>query len=43
MMKSILPNKVKINNKIDGIRIKSNLTTNETILFTEKKFFFIKL
>ena len=38
--KHILPNNVKINNTIDDIRLKSNLNTNQTLLFTEKSFFY---
>ena len=40
MLKSFLPGKIKVNNTIDDIRLKSNLTTNKTIKFT-KKFFFL--
>ena len=36
----ILPDKVKINVTIDDIRLKSNLKTNQTLLFTEKSFFY---
>ena len=39
MLKSLLPGKVKVNNTIDDIRLKSNLATNKTIKFTEKLFF----
>ena len=40
MLKSLLPNEVKVNITIDDFRLKSNLTTNKTIRFT-KKFFFL--
>ena len=43
MLKSLLPNDVKINITIDDIRLKSNLTTNETFRFTEKSFFYTTL
>ena len=36
----ILPDNVKINVTIDDIRLKSNLKTNQTLLFTEKSFFY---
>ena len=36
----ILPNNVKINVTIDDIRLKSNLKINQTLLFTEKSFFY---
>ena len=36
----ILPDNVKINITIDDIRLKSNLKTNQTLLFTEKSFFY---
>ena len=36
----ILPDNVKINVTIDDIRLKSNLKTNQTLLFTEKTFFY---
>ena len=35
----ILPDNVKLSVKIDDIRIKSNLKTNQTLFFTEKSFF----
>ena len=40
MLRCLLLDKVKINFKIDDIRLKSNLTTNKTIRFTKKKYFF---
>ena len=39
-LKHILPNNVKINITIDDIRLKSNLAFNQTLLFTEKSFFY---
>ena len=36
MLKSLLPGKVKVNITIDDTRLKSNLTNNKTIRFTEK-------
>ena len=36
----ILPDNVKINLTIDDIRLKSNLKINQTLLFTEKSFFY---
>ena len=39
MLKSLLPDKVKVDITIDDIRLRSNLTTNKTIRFTEKSFF----
>ena len=39
-LKHILPNNVKINITIDDIRLKSNLGINQTLLFTEKSFFY---
>ena len=38
-LKYILPDNVKISVTIDDIRLKSNLKTNQTIIFTEKSFF----
>ena len=38
-LKYILPNNVKVNITIDDIRLKSNLKTNQTLLFTNKSFF----
>ena len=38
-LKHILPNNVKISITIDDIRLKSNLKTNQTLIFTEKSFF----
>ena len=39
MLKSLLPIEVKVIIIIDDIRLKSNLTTNETIKFTKKSIF----
>ena len=39
-LKYILPNTVKVNITIDDIRLKSNLKTNQTLIFTEKSFFY---
>ena len=38
-LKHILPDNVKVNVTIDDIRLKSNLKTNQTLIFTEKSFF----
>ena len=38
--KHILPNNVKVNITIDDNRLKSNLKINQTLLFTEKFFFY---
>ena len=39
-LKHILPNNVKINITIDDIRLKSSLKTNQTLIFTERCFFY---
>ena len=39
-LKHILPDNVKIDITIDDIRLKSNLKTNQTLLFTNKSFFY---
>ena len=39
-LKYILPYNVKVNVTIDDIRLKSNLKTNQTLIFTEKSFFY---
>ena len=39
-LKHILPNNVKVNVTIDDIRLKSNLKINQTLIFTEKSFFY---
>ena len=38
--KSILPNNVKVDITIDDIRLKSNLKINQTLIFTERSFFY---
>ena len=39
-LKSFLPDNVKVNITIDDIKLKSNLNTNRTLLFTKKSFFY---
>ena len=39
-LKHILPDSVKVSVTIDDIRLKSNLRINQTLLFTEKSFFY---
>ena len=39
-LKHILPDNVKVNITIDDIRLKSNLKINQTLMFTEKSFFY---
>ena len=39
MLKSSVPNEVKVNINIDDFTLRSNLTSNETIKFTTKTFF----
>ena len=39
-LKYILPDNVKVTITIDDIRLKSNIKTNQTLIFTEKSFFF---
>ena len=39
-LKYILPDNVKVNVTKDDIRLKSNLKTNQTLIFTEKSFFY---
>ena len=41
MLKSLLPNKLKINITSDNIRLQPNLTTNKTIRFTKIFFYTI--
>ena len=43
MFKSLLPKEVKVDITIDDIRLKSNLTTDKTIMFTKKSFFYKNL
>ena len=40
MLKSLIPDEVKVNITIDDIRLRSNLTSNETIRFTKKPLFY---
>ena len=40
ILKYILPDNVKVNVTIDDIRLKANLKTNQTLIFTEKSFFY---
>ena len=42
-LKYILPYDVKVTITIDDIRLKSNLKTNQTLIFTEKSFFYTLL
>ena len=42
-LKSLLPKEVKVNITIDDVRLKSNLTTNKSIRFTKKSFFYVIL
>ena len=39
-LKHILPNNVNVNITIDDIRLKSNLKINQTLIFTERSFFY---
>ena len=39
-LKYILPNNVKVNITIDDIRLKSHLKINQTLIFTERSFFY---
>ena len=39
-LKYILPDNVKVTVSIDDIKLKSNLKTNQTLIFTEKSFFY---
>ena len=39
MLKSLLPDEVKVKITIDDIRLRSNLTTNKTVRFNKKSFF----
>ena len=39
-LKYILPDNVKVSVKIDDIELKSNLKTKQTLIFTEKSFFY---
>ena len=42
-LKYILPDNIKVSVTIDDIRLKSTLKTNQTLIFTEKSFFYIIL
>ena len=42
-LKHVLPNNVKVNITIDDIRLKSNLKINQTLIFTERSFFYTNL
>ena len=42
-LKCILPDNVKVNVTIDDVRLKSNLKINQTLIFTEKSFFYTNL
>ena len=39
-LKHILPDNVKVSVTIDGVRLKPNLKINQTLIFTEKSFFY---
>ena len=39
-LKYILPDNVKVNITIDDVRLKSNLKTNQTLIFTKKSLFY---
>ena len=39
-LKHILPDNIKVSVTIDDVRLKSNLKTNQTLIFTEKFFFY---
>ena len=39
-LKYFLPDNVKVSVTIDDVRLKSNLKTNQTLIFTEKSFFY---
>ena len=41
LLKSLLPEEVKVINTMDNIRLNSNLTTNKTIRFTKNIFFYV--
>ena len=43
MFKSLLPKEVEVNITIDDVRLKSNLSSNKTIRFTKKSFFYVIL
>ena len=39
-LRHILPDNVEVSVTIDDVRLKSNLKTNQTLIFTEKSFFY---
>ena len=39
-LKNLLPDNVKVSVTIDDVRLKSNLKINQTLIFTEKSFFY---
>ena len=39
-LKHVLPDNVKVSILIDDVRLKSNLKNNQTLIFTEKSFFY---
>ena len=39
-LKYILPDNVKVSVRVDDVRLKSNLKINQTLIFTEKSFFY---
>ena len=41
MLKSLLPDEVKVNITVDDSRLRSNITTNKTIRFTKTSFYII--
>ena len=42
-VKFILPDNVKVNVTIDDVRLKSNIKSNQILIFTEKSFFYTVL
>ena len=43
MLKSLIPNEIKVNVSIDDTRLRSNLTSNKVKKFTKTSFFYTKL
>ena len=43
MLKSVVPDKLKVKFAIDDIRLKTNLTTNKINMFTKKNLFLYKI
>ena len=39
-LKHLLPDDVEVSVTIDDVRLKSNLKTNQTLIFTKKSFFY---